>query len=144
MKQVKELDSVFIVIGDSAICAEGDISLLGIFLSLQDAQQALISGPDPDYQALISGPGHDHEEDTEIENLCILEVWERKIGFSGQGKRIFTITWKQAYDGEKDEFFWKAEELKITPSLPAETVIEIYQIFHTIQWERYVTPKRCP
>lgn len=65
---------------------------LGVFLDYEQAKKELLETPDG---KAIS------EWCDDCENVCI---YKRKIGFSGQGKKVFEIYREEVYHEDKDEY----------------------------------------
>ena len=70
----------------------------GIFLSLEDATKAIESESD---LANLT--------ESDLDEYCKLEIRERKIGWSGHGKVVYTREWVSEYNEEKDEYEWRAK-----------------------------------
>ena len=75
---------------------------LGIYLTLVDALGALGN------KLPNKIPG-DHDD---YEDLCHIEIRERKIGWSGVGKQVWERTWVRKYEPNTDEYEWKIQEQK--------------------------------
>jgi len=97
------LESIFILVDASDIYEDDKYYPLAAFLTLDDAKQALANGPDIGWLRM-----HilDHKGDMKIEDIFTVEIWERTIGFSGQGQQVFIASWEKEYNEDKDEYFW--------------------------------------
>jgi len=71
----------------------GEYYPLGVFMSLGDALETLAAGPDKSWK-------------NELEPSCTVEIWKRKIGLNGRGKRVLSIHWKQSYDEKQGGYVW--------------------------------------
>lgn len=71
---------------------------LGLFPTLAEALAAL-AGCDPSNM-----PGdHDPYDD----DYCRIEIRERFMGWSGQGRVLHVMEWRSVYDEEKDTYGWQ-------------------------------------
>lgn len=69
---------------------------LGIFLTLEAAIAAIDECKDP--TDLGSEISHD--------DYAKVVVWQREIGWSGNGTSVFARKWEQKYNEGKDEYEW--------------------------------------
>jgi len=75
---------------------------LGIWMTLEAALAELEGCQEPsDFGC------YDHDDYDEV---CVVEIRERKIGWSGVGKKLATLTWRRKYDEASDEFRWYRDE----------------------------------
>lgn len=81
---------------------------LGIWPTLEAALEALESCKEP------SDFGCDDHDD--YDDVCVVEVRERAIGWSGVGKKRATLTWRSSYDEAADLWRWHRETPNDTSS----------------------------
>lgn len=74
---------------------------LGIWPTLSDAIASLEGCDDPNDFGC-----HDHDDHDEC---CVVEIRERGIGWSGEGKAMATLRWTNRYDESTDEIVWRRE-----------------------------------
>lgn len=77
---------------------------LGIWPTLEAALAAFAGCQEPgDF-------GCDDHDD--YDDVCVVEIRERAIGWSGVGKKRATLTWTSKYDEAADEYKWQCDLLK--------------------------------
>ena len=81
---------------------------LGIWPTLEAAIAALEGCQEP------SDFGCDDHDD--YDEVCVVEIREREVGWSGVGKKRATLTWRSKYDEAADEWKWQRD----TPNGRAE------------------------
>ena len=70
----------------------------GVFLSLEEIVKDIESESDPS-----------NLTDSDLEEYCKIEIRERKIGWSGHGKTVYTREWVSEYNEAADEYEWRAK-----------------------------------
>ena len=70
----------------------------GVFLSLAEAIKEIETGVDPA-----------NLPDSEVDEYFKIEIRERKIGWSSDGKTVYTREWTSEYNEDLDEYEWKAK-----------------------------------
>ena len=69
---------------------------LGIFLTLDEARDAVLLTPPDDLP----------DDRDQNDDVCRVDVYERKFGMHGAGKRVFRVRWERTYDEAGDEYRW--------------------------------------
>ena len=82
---------------------------LGWWPSLNDAMGTLLSGD------VNEPPASDYEH----EDVYLVEIRERWVGYGDLGKKVASIRWVQDWDND-GEWSWRLEEVKIEPGYEAK------------------------
>jgi len=70
----------------------------GTFLSLEEIIKDIESESDPT-----------NLTDNDVDEYFKIEIWERKIGWSGRGKVVYAREWVNEYNEDTDEDEWRAK-----------------------------------
>jgi hypothetical protein len=70
---------------------------LGLFETLAEAVDAVEKCAEPS----------DFGSDGQHDDLFIVEIRERRIGWCGNGKAVYFQQWEQKYNEETDDYEWK-------------------------------------
>ena len=73
---------------------------LGMFLTLNHAKD----------EAILTTPDDLPDDRDQNDDVCRVDIYERKLGMSGAGKRVFRVEWERVYDEKADEYRWGRKE----------------------------------